>query len=129
MKTPITNHRGIGAAQPFKSATPISLHRERGVPMNRLTRCIIVSQAVNRSSFGTTTAVPKAKRLQLTHLFTLLKCCTALALVGSAFPTSVPAASTVIGFDDLPAGTQVHTQYHDSGVDLDSRSFLNLPVV
>src|SRR5262245_22826391 len=45
MKTLATNRRGLGAAQPFKSTTPISGYRERRIPMNRHTRRIILSLA------------------------------------------------------------------------------------
>jgi probable HAF family extracellular repeat protein len=45
MTTLATNHRGIGAAQPFKSTPPISICRERRIPMNRHTRRVILSLA------------------------------------------------------------------------------------
>jgi probable HAF family extracellular repeat protein len=45
MKALATNRRGIVAAQPFKSTTPISIYRERRIPMKRHTRRIILSLA------------------------------------------------------------------------------------
>jgi len=45
MKKFQTNDRGIGAVQPFKPTTPIGIHQERRVPMNRYTRRIILSVA------------------------------------------------------------------------------------
>jgi hypothetical protein len=45
----------------------------------------------------------------------------ALLAMGCMFTTAVFAADTVIGFDDFPASTEISTQYHDRGVDLDTK--------
>src|SRR5499427_3844831 len=45
MKTLTTNQHGLGAAQPFKPTTPISIYRERRIPINRHARHIMLSLA------------------------------------------------------------------------------------
>ncbi len=52
------------------------------------------------------------RRLALSLLF---------ALVFRSFTAQALAADTVIGFDSLAAGTEVSNQFHDQGVDLDTK--------
>src|SRR5262245_16162508 len=65
MKKLQANDRGISAAQSFKSTTPISIYRERRIPINRYARRIIPSLAAVVLA-GLALAAPRSATSQYT---------------------------------------------------------------